>query len=233
VTPGRAARAGFTLVEALVAITILSLVTALVWTGFSQTSRNKSRVERQVDRYHVIQLTLERMARELSMAYVSAQVNPTPSLQTVRTAFVGSDRPNRDRIDFTSFSHRRLYRDAHESDQNELSYFVTDHPDDRSRRVLARREQNRIDDEPREGGTVQIMVDDIESFELEYLDPVSGEWLQSWDTTQPTLQPNRLPAQVKILLEVADPLDPRETTTFGTRVSIPLTWALNHATYNP
>jgi len=226
-------RSAFTLVEALVAITILGLVTSLVWTGFSQTSRNKRRVEEQVDRYHVIQLVLERMARELSMAYVSAQQNPSPALRTVVTGFVGTDRVRADRIDFTSFSHQRLYRDANESDQNEISYFVTRDPKDRSRRVLARREQNRIDDDPTEGGVVQVMVEDVESFTLEYYDPASGEWLQTWDSTQPAMQPNRLPLQVKILLEVPDLRKPRETRTFGTRAVIPMTWALNHATYNP
>ena len=73
---------------------------------------------------------IERMVRELQMAFVSAQINPSPALQVVNTAFVGSDFMAGSRIDFTSFSHQRLYRDAHESDQNELSYYVDDDPHD-------------------------------------------------------------------------------------------------------
>ena len=84
---------------------------------------------------------IERMARELSMAFVSAQLNKSPALQVVKTAFVGTDPGKGSRIDFTSFSHQRLYRDAHESDQNELSYFVADDPEDAEPHVLARREQ--------------------------------------------------------------------------------------------
>jgi general secretion pathway protein J len=222
-----------TLVEIMVAIAIMAIVSTLVWSGFSQTSRNKARVEGQLDRYHVIRVALERMTRELSMAFVSAQLNPNPALQHVLTAFVGTDRGHRDRLDFTSFSHRRLIRDSHESDQNELSYFVTDHPDDSSRMVLARREQNRIDDKPQEGGRSMILVDEVEGFDLEYLDPLSGEWLRTWDTTQAAMQPNRLPSQVKIMLTVPDPMDPDEEQTFVTRATIPLTWALNHSVYNP
>lgn len=225
---------GITLIEAMVAIAILAIVATLVWGGFSQTAKNKQRVESQLDRYHVVQAAMSRMVRELSMAYVSAQMNPNEALRTMRTAFIGSDKGHGDRIDFTSFSHQRLRRNAHESDQHEVSYFVASHPDDSSIDVLARRHQKRVDDEPQEGGHVQIMVEDVKEFDLSYLDPMTGEWTDTWDTTQAAMQPNRLPSQVKILLTVPDPMDPEdEERTFGTRATLPLRWALNHAIYNP
>jgi general secretion pathway protein J len=230
--PGRkSTRSGITLVEAMVAVTILAIVATMVWGGFSQTARNKRRVEEQLEHYHVVRAALERMVRELKMAYVSVHVNPNPQLRTVKTAFVGKDRGHRDRLDFTSFSHRRLMRNAHESDQHELSYFVAQHPDEPDQNVLARREQDRVDDKPQQGGNIQILVEDVEELDIEYLDPLSGEWLRSWDTTQAAMQPNRLPAQVKITLTVPDIHDEDETQTFGTRASIPLRWALNHAVY--
>ncbi len=229
----RQSTAGITLIEALLAIAILSIVSALVWGGFAQTTRNKKRVEEDLDRYHVVHAALERMQRELSMAYVSAQVNPSPALVTIKTIFASTDHHGGDRIDFTSFSHQRLLRDAHESDQNELSYFVTRHPQDPSRQVLARREQNRIDDDPRRGGRVEILVEDVLDFQLEFFDPISGEWVDRWDTSQAAGQPNRLPAQVKILLTVPDPHNPGHPRTFGTRARLPMQYALNHAIYNP
>ena len=224
---------GMTLIEAMIAITIMGIVATMVWTAFSQTSRSKARVEADLDRMHVIQMALERMARELSMAYVSTHRPSSPALLTVHTAFIGHDHSGHDRVDFTSFSHQRLYRNAHESDQNELSYFVTRDPEDSRRQVLARREQNRIDDDPTRGGQVEIMVEDIHSFDLEYLDPTSKEWVRSWDTTQGTGQVNRLPSQVRITLEVPHHRDRNRTLTYGTRASLPMVWALNHASYNP
>lgn len=228
-------QAGITLMEAMIAITILTMVSTLVWGGFSQTARNKERVERDLDRMQEVRISLDRMVRELSQAYVSAQVNPNTALQQMKTAFIGHDHGERDRIDFTSFAHRRLRRDAHESDQCELSYFLANDPDpERSgQRVLARREQNRIDDDPTRGGHVQVLAHDVVGLDLEYLDPTSGEWLKSWDTTQAAQQPNRLPSQVKILLTVRDPRRRGRTLTYGTRAEIRLVWALNHAIYNP
>jgi general secretion pathway protein J len=224
---------GMTLVETMVAIAILSVVSVMVWGGFAQTSRNKERVEGDLERNHIVSSAVARMQRELSMAFVSAQVNPSPGLVKMKTCFIGTDRSGGDRLDFTSFSHRRLFRDAHESDQNELSYFVTRHPEDARRKVLARREERRLDDDPQRGGTVQILVDDVTSLELEYLDPLTNEWLRTWDTTQLTGQPSRLPAQVKILLTVPHPRRRGATVTYGTRAEIPIRFALNHAIYNP
>lgn len=226
-------QAGITLMEAMIAITILTMVMTLVWGGFSQTARNKARVEADLGRMQEVRISLDRMMRELSQAYISAQVNPNEALSTTRSAFVGVDHGERDRVDFTSFSHRRLRRDAHESDQCELSYFVAQDPENSGQRVLARREQNRIDDDPRHGGHVQILAHDVVGLELEYLDPISGEWLRSWDTTQAAQQPNRLPSQVRIALTMRDPRHSGRTLTYGTRAEIRLVWALNHAIYNP
>jgi len=222
---------GLTLVEVLVAIAIFAIVAVVVFGGFNQTMINKRVVEEEADRTHVIRVSLERMVRELSMAYVSVQVNINPSLQTMNTCFIGGRGGRGHRIDFTSFSHRRLYRDAHESDQNELSYFVTTDPEDSSKLVLARREQNRIDDDPQTGGTVQVMVRDVVEFDAEYLDPLSGEWIEEWDTRDLTHQPNRLPIQVKLSLTVRDEDAPRGQRTYVTRAQPMITWGVNHAVY--
>jgi general secretion pathway protein J len=132
-----------------------------------------------------------------------------------------------------------LYRDAHESDQNEISYFVTDHPDPppdrngdrRPQRVLARREQNRIDNDPQSGGTIQILVEDVIELEMEYFDPISGEWVDRWDTRDVSHQPNRLPTQVKIFLTVRDERARGDRRTYATRAQPMITWAVNHAVY--
>jgi general secretion pathway protein J len=224
---------GFTLLEIMLAVSVLALVGTMIYGGFSQTALNKARVEEDVDHSRIVHMALARMTRELTMAFVSTHVNPSLDLRVVDTAFVGSDNGKDDRIDFTSFSHRRLYRNARESDQNEISYFVTEHPDDPGVQVLARREQNRIDDNPRRGGKSQILVENVEEFNLEYFDPLLTDWVQTWDTEDVLAQPNRLPTQVRIRLTVADPRRRGQTQAFGTRVTIPLTYALNHANYNP
>lgn len=223
-------RSGMTLIEVMVAMAMFAVVATLIYGGFAQTARAKRNLEAQLDRYHEIRVAMERMVRELSSAYVSTHLNRTPALQGMRTTFVGKDSGFGDRIDFTSMSHMRVYRDAKESDQNEISYFLTDAPSGDGQ-VLARRMQPRPDDEPQEGGRVEVLVDDVLEFDLEYLDPVNWEWVSDWDAVTGISQTNRLPKQVKISLTVPPIAGRGKRETFVTRAVIPLTWALNHANY--
>jgi len=224
---------GMTLIEALIAIAILSVVMTLIFGGFSQTTKVKERVEMRNDREHFVRLAMERLGSDISSAFVSAQVNPSESLQVVRTAFIGRDRGNRDRLDFCAFSGRHFFQNTHESDQQEISYFLARHPENPSLKVLARREQPRIDDQPERGGTVQIVLEDVVSLDFKYLDPMSNEWLSGWDTTQGASQPNRLPTQVKIILGITDPDKPNKSKIYATRAMVRIPYGLNQAIYNP
>jgi general secretion pathway protein J len=226
-------RAGMTLVEVMVAMSIFAIVASLLYSGFVQTSRNKERIEKQLDREHEIRNGIERIAQELATAYTSAQRNINESLRTMLTGLVAKDEGSNSKINFSSFSHRRLYRNAHESDQNELAYFVTQDPDNNSQDVLARREQRRVDDDLEKGGQTQILISNVTGFELSFFDPITGEWSSTWDTTQSASQPNRLPMQAKIKVTVPNLSGRGPNQTFGTRTWFPNTYALNFTMYRP
>jgi general secretion pathway protein J len=63
-----------------------------------------------------------------------------------------------------------------------------------------RRLSPRIDLEPDRGGRVEVLATDISAFELRYYDPLIGDWIETWDTTQDLRQPNRLPLYVEVRL---------------------------------
>jgi general secretion pathway protein J len=140
------------------------------------------------------------MVRDLCGAYLSTHVPSVPALMTERTAFVGKSSNPYDRVDFTSFAHLRTERDAHESDQAEVGYFVVGDPDVSGKMDLVRREQTPIDYEPLKGGVVDVVAEDVEKFDLRFLDPMTAQWVETWDTMQVTGQPNRLPLEVEITL---------------------------------
>jgi len=227
----RLRRSGMTLIEIMCAMAILAIVASLLYSAFVQTARNKQRIETEIDRYHEIYAGIERIAQELSMAYTSAHRNPNEALRTMITGFVAKEASGGSRVDFTSFSHRRLYRNAHESDQNELSYFMTNDPKQPSLKVLARREQRRVDDDFKKGGQSQILIENVRNFELSFFDPLTSEWAPTWDSTQTSAQPNRLPTQAKILVTVPNVTGKGPDQTYGTRTNLPATYALNFAAY--
>jgi len=192
---------GFTLVELLVAIVVLSLISVLIYNAFASMKRSREGIERVDDRYREGRLAMTRMIRELQSAYVSLHAPLNTSLLIQRTAFIGTTGTPADRLDFNSFSNRRMDKNSHVSDQCELSYFGSPNPDLSGVTDLARRFSTSLDLDPKKGGRVEVLATDIDLFDLQYLDPLTGNWVDTWDTTQTlTGQPARLPVQVRILL---------------------------------
>lgn len=192
--------AGFTLIEVMVAIVILAMVSVMMYSAFNGLRRSHDGITRLQDRYHEGRSAMARMTRELQSAYLSANVPIDPSLRQHQTAFIGTRGSPADRVDFVAFAHRRLDRNAHESDQAEISYFGSPNPKDRGVTDLVRRVSNRPDLEPDKGGRVQVLATDIDLFQLDYLDPLTGRFVELWDTTQAVGQANRLPLVVRITL---------------------------------
>ena len=221
----RASARGLTLLEVLISVAVLVFVTMLIYGAFSTINRGKQNATQISERYRVGRLAMTRMSRELSEAFLSAHVAAIPSLITRTTAFIGTGK----RIDFNAFAHRRILKDAHESDQCELSYFVATDPKDQKQSDLARREQVIIDDQPGKGGVSTIMVDDIDSFNVKYLDPLTGLWTDSWDSTSPSAQFGRMPLQVliKLVLKQGPAREPiRMSTKTSIMIPMPLAFAL-------
>ena len=65
---------------------------------------------------------------------------------------------------------------------------------------LVRREQTPIDLDPLRGASSNVVAEDVETFDMRYLDPLTGQWVETWDSTQVTGQPNRLPLEVRVRL---------------------------------
>jgi len=193
-------RRGFTLIEVLVAIAILAFIASLLFTAFSGLKRSKEGVERVNDRIREGRLAMAYMVRELQSAYLSLHEPIAPVEAVEKTAFLGHPGTPGARVDFVSFAHRRLDRDAHESDQEEVSYFMAPDPEHQEIFDLVRRESSHIDLEPDRGGRINVLATDVDLFDVKFLDPITGIWQDKWDTTQATEQAGRLPLQVRILL---------------------------------
>ncbi len=227
--------AGFTLIEVLVAIAIMGFLAMMLYGAFAQMKRSKEGVERINDRYREGRLAMARMARELQSAYLSGHepIAPTPPVQS--TLFRATPGIPGDRVDFTSFAYRRLDRDSRESDQAEFSYFTAPDPDKPDQIDLVRRVSPELDLEPEHGGRVEILATDVDLFDLQFLDPMTGQWVEEWDTTQGAGQLGRLPLQVRVILvlnggqrQAAD--RGQDTIRLVTKVAIPINNILTFAT---
>jgi general secretion pathway protein J len=227
--------AGFTLIEVLISIAILAAITAMLFGAFSALKRSKDGLGRLQDRQREGRLAMARITRELQSAFISAHTPLNQALLVQKTLFKGQRGSPGDRVDFTAFANRRLDRNAHVSDQCELSYYGSPSPDDATITDLVRRIDTELDLEPDKGGRVEVLATDIDLFDLQYLDAQTGEWQESWDTSQSTGQPDRLPLQVRVILvlnqgsrSAAD--RGRGTIRLVTKVGLPMLSPLTFAT---
>jgi general secretion pathway protein J len=196
----RTRAAGMTMLEVLVSLAIIAMVSLLIYGAFDSMSRGKKGEAVRVDRARQGREAVLRMVREMSSAYLSMHTPTSPALISRTTAFIARNGSPYDRVDFTAFAHRRVEKDAKESDQAEIGFFVVKDPNVPDKMDLVRREQTPIDIEPKRGGAVNVLAENVEIFDVRFLDPQSGTWTESWDTTQVAGQPNRLPLEVKISL---------------------------------
>jgi general secretion pathway protein J len=188
-----------TLIELLIAMAILAFISVLVFSAIDGMRRSRLGVDRIIDRTREGRLAMARISRELQSAYLSAHVPIDESLEVVTTSFVGESGNPAARLDFNSFSNRRLRADSRVSDQIEISYFGSEDPERSGVTDLVRRVAP-PDENPREGGKVEVLATDIDLFQLEYLDPLSGLWREEWDSTSVVGEQGRLPLQVKVVL---------------------------------
>ena len=118
-------RQGFTLAEILIAVAILAIVSTLIYGSFARTFEIREFVGQVQERYHGVRTALERMSREISMAFIydCRELDTPTGERRLWTTFKVERSGKIDRMVFSSFSHVRLVRDTNESDQNVLSYY--------------------------------------------------------------------------------------------------------------
>jgi general secretion pathway protein J len=191
---------GMTLFEVIVAIGILAMVAVLIGGVVTSLSRGKTGEGMRAERARQGREAVERIVRDVSSAYLSTHVPVVQALITGKTAFVGRSSTPFDRVDFTAFAHKRTERDAPESDQAEVGYFVVPDPAVTDKMDLVRREQTPIDFDPLKGGTINVVAEDISVFDLRFLEPQTSQWIETWDSMQVSGQPNRLPLAISVRL---------------------------------
>jgi general secretion pathway protein J len=216
--PSRKGPAGLTLIEVMVAVTVLAMISLTIWTATSQTARTRDIVDESQDRLHQVRAAMNMITRDLESAFLS--MHRATSEPTHDTIFIGSDRGDEDHLDFASFTHERRYLNANESDQCEVGYFLADDPQVSGRKNLVRRESPYLDLEPLEGGQYLVLVEDATIFDLQYFDLAMNEWQDTWDTTEAVGEGSVLPLQVRIRLGVHDRLG--RQVVYGTQTPVPM-----------
>jgi type II secretory pathway pseudopilin PulG len=185
-------RRGMTLIEIGVAVVILASMCALAYGAIVMQVKTRNQGRALLERYHTARVTLERIRRELSTAFLSLHQNQDKETQTL---FDGQA----DQIIFTTSAHRPMQRNAQQSDQIEVEYRM-DREDDHG--VIVRRVKHHIDSSPGKGGFEQVVAVGIERLQLEYYDLGKEDWTDDWSVIIDDAEEKRI--ALKAMRSVAD-----------------------------
>ena len=208
-------RNGFTLLEIMVALAILSVLFTLIYGVFNATVRVAEEMEREANLDRLVRLTLYRLTNDLSMVYGRGAAPSPPGEEKEKWIFKGENRsraaegkefPN-DAIRFTAVSHGRVLRDAPESDRAVVSYLL----EEENLIYEARLSNDRVvRGEVGEG---------LEGMNFRYWDGAAKAWVDQWDAEERN-GPVRLPQAVEIELFFKNSRG--EGRSFKTWVEIPM-----------
>jgi general secretion pathway protein J len=192
----------FTLLEVMIAVAVLAMIGAVTYKAFDGAYDLKRRVERAEDRDQTVRAALDRIAREVSMTFLSEHYD-RKRLRERPTFFKLKDGRGEADLTITSFAHERLHVDAKESDQALFEYKLE--RDDDGNRSLFRRVKPHFDEEWERGGQKAVLADDVVKFTVQAWDPKEREWRDEWDSNSPQRSGQVLiPPRVKIALTIKD-----------------------------
>ncbi|MBI5093046.1 MAG: prepilin-type N-terminal cleavage/methylation domain-containing protein [Candidatus Hydrogenedentes bacterium] len=196
---------GFTLVELLIATSMLALLVAGGLAALTAGTRAAAKVKRYDAMVEHGQLALESMAADLRAAVARGDYRMV-------ALDAQSDGKNSDTIDFIVAGPPHV--EQHEEPSGELSevgYYIDNDPATDAKWLL-RREDNTLDDDPVEGGAVTLAGPFVSELDLQFYDGV--EWKDGWD------EPKTFPAAVWIQLVVEDEDEIENPQIFSTTVPI-------------
>ncbi len=203
----RARRRGLSLLEVMVAISIVLVMSVFSMSALSNAIEMKNLLAQKDETTRSARVAMGRLRRELQLAFLS---DFPQAVERYNTVFVGIDDGTVDTVFFSSFAHQRLYRNARECDQTSITVWGED-AEEGPGYTLWHREAPRVGEEPDEGGPIQPLAHNVRTFNLRFLDPRTNEWLDEWDNRKSDTPGLPRAVQIGLVLIGPDPNDSDKT----------------------
>ena len=200
---------GFTLLEVLIAITIMATILVILFGTYSAAVDRAARSRELSQIYHEARVLLQLLANDLRSSYVKASIEQAQQqLQQGKvnsTAFIGEDHTEADKpADTLTFSTILPVQrpDVPDTEMCRVSYSLEAINDPPESRALFRRVNCSLDPLATDQDQLFLLTDLAHGLDFKYYDEQGSEYLD-WNSNQPKGGKN-LPARVKITLLLAD-----------------------------
>lgn len=201
---------GFTLLEVILAISILSTLTVLSTQTISRALKARTKIQAEVDDVSALRDSMRMIKTDINMAYhhrdfekeildlaakstgpiKAGQPNPSQSTPTTRqtkrqdpaTDFIGID----NEINFVTMNGARTVSNVVQADFIEVGYSLkacNNLTTKKASQCLYRRTQSLIDDDVKTGGNEIVMLQEVSEFKLRYIGETKQDWINQWNST--------------------------------------------------
>jgi type II secretion system protein J len=209
---------GFTLLEILMTLAILSVVFSLLYMTFNQSMMVMAAAG---DRAEVIQegrLILERIGAELKGSFISPVGNRPPAFRYGLIARSNKEGEYyHDQLDFTSLAPPHADIQGGEGEILEIGYFLEREPGGKGL-TLFRRQDEALDGDLQRGGRTLSIRDGVRGLSFTYFDR-QGQTQKEWNSLD-GIHRNELPTRIEIHLTLED--SHNQLHTFRSQVFLPL-----------
>ena len=217
----RNGRRGFTLLEILVALFILTIIMSLIFGSFEGVFSNADHMNAASDLYEMGTAGLSRITRDLEAIHVMTypryhppDIDDEPDIYRVSGAIEPIGGHTFSKLRFTSMAHLPLNQDRREGIA-QIVYYVQEEDDN----SLVLRRADRLypypDFEPTPSDPV--LCEQIRAFQLVFYS-AQGDEQEEWDSDSDDVEYST-PKSIAIKLSIGDPESPLE---FMTEVALPL-----------
>lgn len=191
-------RRGFSLIEALVTMTITAILVASVYFSFSNILVGRSKIKDIMERERQIYFTMELIRSDIKNAFLS--LNTGVPEETHTTIFKAEEDSPVTHLTFASINRVRMQSDVKQCDQTEIEFYGLREDGENH---FYRRESLWVDEFPERGGNVYQVFSGFKSILFEFWDEKNKEWKRVWDS-ESSDNLNILPPKVKITMDIED-----------------------------
>jgi general secretion pathway protein J len=217
------ANRGFTLLEVLLAISVLGMVMAMLSLSLTGAARIVEATEREEALYTMAQTAMRRISEDVAAALWCREV-----------PFIGKtavdDGHRLDSLGFCSQAHLVFNPERQQPGPAVISYHLV--PDEEKNELyrLLRSDEPLLPGRPpseREAGEAPpafVLADNLRSLQLTYFDH-QGQEFDSWEVADDESNPEQkstLPAAVHCILEFRVDAEPEASRIFSTRIIVPV-----------
>ena len=226
---------GFSLIEVILAITILSTLSVLIAASLSRALKAKRKIQAEVEDVSSLRDAIKVMRADIYQAYnhydfekeiFDVATKPAPPAAGVPAPPVEPRKTQRvdpathfsgeaEKINFVTLNNGRFLANEVQADFIEVGYSLKSCRNltkETTSQFLYRRVQKITDEDVTEGGTESVLLEDIKTFKIRYIGEGKKEWIDSWKTIggQDDSTKNIFPDAVEITLSIERELDKKK-----------------------